>query len=113
MHRDDVVSSDNIVENSVPDVSVVKLPAQPSAEDVRKHRACGHLPFRSWCPECVMGRAKEDPHKRKEEHTDIPFFMCDYCFMGTKETPSEDVENHMQSDISNSEKLTIFCSKRT
>jgi len=31
--------------------------------------------------------------------------------MGTKETPSEDVENNMQSNISNSETLTIFVVK--
>ena len=33
------------------------LPKGPSAEQMRIHRLT-HYPFRSWCPQCVAGRAK-------------------------------------------------------
>ena len=33
---------------------------RPSAEDVEPHNAT-HVPYRNWCPICVMARGKEDP----------------------------------------------------
>ena len=35
----------------------------PSTEEMRVHRAT-HLPFRSWCPECVAGRSKDSAHSK-------------------------------------------------
>ncbi len=46
----------------VPTVICPRLPYSPSAEERRLHRIM-HWPFRSWCPECVMGRGRESPHK--------------------------------------------------
>ena len=36
----------------------------PSREEIRIHGAT-HLPFRSWCAECVAGRAKDDAHHKR------------------------------------------------
>ena len=45
---------------------VVKKPEEPSDEEIREHSTT-HIPFRSWCEECVKGKAKEDAHKRRAE----------------------------------------------
>ena len=44
-----------------------------------------HCPFRSWCPHCVAGKAKEDPHRRQpvEDALSIPKFCADYLFLGS------------------------------
>ena len=45
-----------------------------------------HLPFRSWCPMCVQGRAKADPHNRvQQEFMGVPHVNLDYFFLGSRE----------------------------
>ena len=44
-------------------------PRQPTKAEVPRHNLT-HLPYRSWCPECVKGRAKADPHKDKNKAND-------------------------------------------
>ena len=58
------------------------LPKGPSAEQMRIHRLT-HYPFRSWCPQCVAGRAKSWPHFRQEvdEVGEVPTICFDYCFL--------------------------------
>ena len=58
------------------------LPKGPSAEQMRIHRLT-HYPFRSWCPQCVAGRAKSWPHFRQEvdEVGEVPTTCFDYCFL--------------------------------
>ena len=38
----------------------------PSKEEVRRHNI-SHLPYRSWCPQCVAGRCRDDPHRDRKE----------------------------------------------
>ena len=57
-----------------------------------------HIPYRSWCPECVMGRGKEDAHFTNNRHGDLPFFICDYCFMSSKADDGSDSSNSSDSD---------------
>ena len=62
-------------------VFVRNLPKGPSEEEMRKHRAT-HYPFRSWCPWCVAGRAKNWPHRRAQssEEGEFPEICFDYAF---------------------------------
>ena len=41
------------------------------------------LPYRNWCPHCVNGRAKNEPHRRIEdrEEESIPVIAIDYMYM--------------------------------
>ena len=39
---------------------------QPTKEEVEDHYRT-HIPFRSWCPCCVAGRKKADPHPKAKE----------------------------------------------
>ena len=45
-----------------------------------------HTPFRAWCPHCVKGRAKNEPHweKIKEDKERIPVVALDYMWMKSK-----------------------------
>ena len=38
-------------------------PKDPTTEEITAH-AKTHFPYRSWCPHCVRGRGRNDPHKR-------------------------------------------------
>ena len=56
--------------------------SRPTIEEIRRHRAT-HLPFRDWCPECIVGSANDWPHRRRGTETQVlsvPEPHCDYCF---------------------------------
>ena len=36
-------------------------PKLPSKKEVEDHNRSGHMPYRSWCVSCVMGRGKASP----------------------------------------------------
>ena len=40
--------------------------SRPSKEEVELHNRT-HLPYRSWCPHCVRGKARRRNHRKKEE----------------------------------------------
>ena len=57
-------------------------PVLPSSTEISEHQL-SHLPYRSWCPHCVKGRAKEMGHQRQSR--DVPGlaeYHIDYCFPG-------------------------------
>ena len=62
---------------------IKKITTKPTAEEVEQHMAT-HIPFREWCPHCVAGKSKIDPHLKgnKEERT-IPKISLDYMYMTT------------------------------
>ena len=37
----------------------------PTQEEIEAHQVT-HLPFRSWCPACVKGKAKDEAHFKKD-----------------------------------------------
>ena len=56
-------------------------PQAPTAGERAAHEAT-HLPFRSWCIECVAGRLDNPPHRRVEqEENAVPEVLMDYCFV--------------------------------
>ena len=60
-------------------LKVARDPQLPSQEDVECHRCC-HIPFRSWCRWCVMGRGRGDPHL-SSAGSNIPIVGLDYFFI--------------------------------
>ena len=50
---------------------IANAPKKPSQAEVDTHMAT-HLPFRSWCPHCVRGKAKGKPHARNKAEKEIP-----------------------------------------
>ena len=60
-------------------------PGQPTAEERRRH-AITHLPYRSWCAECVAGRGQGHPHISHEVLAEdaVPIIGLDYHYMGAE-----------------------------
>ena len=59
-------------------------PLLPCAKEVEEHQLT-HLPFRSWCPHCVRGRAKEMHHTQQPKvEPGVDEFHLDYCFPGNE-----------------------------
>ena len=48
------------------DKQVCPIPIPQSLKEIEDHNI-DHLPYRSWCAACVMGRAVGEPHKCKKE----------------------------------------------
>jgi hypothetical protein len=62
-----------------------KDPRAPSQAERDEHEAT-HLPFRSWCAECVCGRRDNPGHfRRAEEERVVPEVMLDYAFVRRKD----------------------------
>ena len=48
----------------------------------REEHARTHLPYRTWCPECVAGRGRDGPHKSSpQDELEGELVAYDYCFM--------------------------------
>ena len=54
-------------------------PGDPTARQVEEHRRT-HMPYRSWCKWCVLGRGRGSPHKSQAK-SEIPVIGVDYFFL--------------------------------
>ena len=75
----------------------VKAPRLPSAREIEEHNLT-HCPFRSWCPHCIKGQAKDDAHRVMQgdlAESDVVRVSMDYCFL-TEGVSSEAIE-HVES----------------
>ena len=57
-------------------------PGDPTAAEVEDHRACGHVPYRVWCQECVEARGTGEPHRARKTERAVCVFAFDYLFIG-------------------------------
>ena len=46
-------------------------PKLPSKKEVEGPNLSGHMPYRSWCTFCVMGRGKASPHQKQLREDDF------------------------------------------
>lgn len=53
--------------------------------EVERHKVI-HVPFRSWCPACVSGKARGRLHKRRHEDEPkrVSEVVFDYAFLGSE-----------------------------
>ena len=65
---------------------VLRDPGAPTPKEIEEHNVT-HMPFRSWCPHCVAGKAQERPHRKQERQSEkqIPEIVFDYGFLGGKD----------------------------
>ena len=56
-----------------------KAVRQPNQEEYDAHMRT-HIPFRKWCPHCVKGKRKNDPHRtlKDKEEQEVPTISWDY-----------------------------------
>ena len=57
----EAAKSDRQGEEEAQAPQAVKAPRLPGAKEIEEHNLI-HCPFRSWCPHCVKGQAKDDAH---------------------------------------------------
>ena len=69
---------------------VLPSPSNPIQSQDGDHRAEGHIPFRSWCSECVRARRAGEQHRRRSgtrvgepRHPGCRGFEGDGSFSGT------------------------------
>ena len=62
-------------------------PRLPSKREVEDHFLSAHMPYRSWCTFCVMGKGKTASHHQQSREDGLPELHLDYCFMSTKDNP--------------------------
>ncbi len=62
---------------------LTKNPAAPTAREREEHNKT-HLPFRSWCTECVKGRGRNLPHRRADHREELGAALLgvDFFFLG-------------------------------
>lgn len=91
-----------------------KYGVRPTDEEVDKHNAT-HLPFRSWCPFCVAGKAKNEPHwvQEKDRPSGVNVVSLDYMFMGDQEgltgiAEDQGSEDEDDNDEETSKKMPIL-----
>ena len=60
---------------------LVKTPYTPSKAEMAEHRANGHIPYRSWCPDCVEGFGREWAHTGSGIDREFPLVSCDYLYI--------------------------------
>ena len=52
-------------------------PGAPSQEEIDEHEV-DHMPYRSWCEECVKGRGTGESHKTSKTESKVPVVAFDY-----------------------------------
>ena len=57
----------------------------PSQKEIDEHMLT-HIPFRSWCKFCVMGKSVASPHRKIDKSEDtVPTVSIDYAFLNDKQ----------------------------
>ncbi len=93
------IEGDDNTEDVEP-LKMAKDPKLPSAEEVAAHRQMGHIPYRSWCKFCLMGRGRGCQH-RHAPGSMIPRIGVDYFFIvegGVKHRKELDFELTPEGD---------------
>ena len=78
-------------------ISGQKAIYQPSREEWDEHMR-SHIPFRRWCPFCVKGKCKGNPHVKsdkseEEKEGEVPTISMDYMGPKSKGDKSEKINS--------------------
>ena len=57
----------------------LKSPDQPTPQERAEHNLA-HLPFRSWCKQCIQNKSKSDAHPRQKRNSKAPVVQFDFCY---------------------------------
>ena len=92
----------------------LKSPDQPTPQERAEHNLT-HLPFRSWCKQCVQNKSKADAHPKQQRNSRAPVVQFDFCYFTSlgeqKTTPiltGIDVETGMAMAVVVSNKTQDF-----
>ena len=64
--------------------ATLRDPGAPTEAEVEAHNVT-HMPYRSWCPSCVAGKARDRMHKKQEDsEKGVPEISFDYAFLAAE-----------------------------
>ena len=81
---------------------VLPSPSPPSRQEMLEHNIT-HMPFRSWCPHCLAGKAKSTKHMQGAGLgvSETPVINADYMFMGNKSRNASDDDGEEEIQTTN------------
>ena len=72
----------------------LKSPDQPAPQERAEHNLT-HLPFRSWCKQCIQNKSKSDAHPKQQRNSKAPVVQFDFCYFKSlgeqKTTPLQEL----------------------
>ncbi len=80
-------SGEECPSEAAPELFIRKRPNNPVKAGRGRHEAT-HLPYRSWCEDCVTGRSRRDPRTGMGK-TGVPVLSFDYCFLSKEQSDQE------------------------
>ena len=85
-----------------------RSPLEPTRQEIEEHELT-HTPYRSWCPQCVQGRGRQNAHKANKEKEDkgVPAFHLDYWIMRDKPGAPHHTVITMVDERSNTHKAYV------
>ena len=106
-HSTDGPEAIHAPEEEVKATKTVRSPPTPTQQEIDEHRV-SHLPYRSWCPECVEAFGRERGHRRQEESRSIPLVSCDYMYLTKNGMFAREELDEAQRDAS-TRVLIMYC----
>ena len=77
---EDVVDEEDCRDHEHPEGAPARVlpdPGDPTDAQREDHRACGHIPYRSWCRVCVEGRSTGEQHRARTTKRNFCVFAFD------------------------------------
>ena len=82
--EDDKVKDGEVIEateETADQKEVIPTPELPTLSEMEKHRE-DHIPYASWCDQCVEGRGREFAHERSDHsRRQVATLPFDYLFV--------------------------------
>ena len=109
---EDVVDEEDGRGQELPEGAPARIlpdPGDPTDAEREDHRACGHIPYRSWCRVCVEGRSTGEQHRARTRKRDFCVFTFDYLFLDVK---GQVMRRDGEEDVGDAD-VTILVAKDT
>ena len=84
---DDASDTADCPDAETSEASFLPGPHEPTQSQAEDHCASGHIPFRSWCSECVRARGTGEKQRRRKDRRDICVFSFDYLHLDEAGSP--------------------------
>ena len=80
-------ADETLAEAELAEGRLLPSPVQPTQSHVEDHRAFGHIPYRTWCSECVRARGTGEKHSKRRDGRRMCVFSFDYLHLNATGSP--------------------------
>ena len=78
-YKEEYITDEEDTQQAAPPAKGVKAPQQPAEQERREHNLT-HLPYRSWCTDCVESKGRANNHPTQRTST-LPVIQCDFAYI--------------------------------